>query len=460
VAAESWLWVKITDEVNLMLNKRDDKIYDVAIVGGGIIGAAALFLLSRYTNISKIIILEKEAKPGLINSNSENNSQTLHIGDIETNYSLEKAKRVKIQAAFLEKYLEKFAPKDAFRKMNKMVLAVGREEVRELEKRYEIFKSEYPNLRKIKKEEIGKLEPRLVDGRNPSEPLLALVSQGYAVDFGRIAASFIEESGKSQKAPQIFFETEVKSINPRERFYELSTSKGEFFARTVFVAAGPKSLVFAKKLGYGKEFGILPVAGNFYRVKNALQGKVYMMQIPGMPFAAIHGDPDIKNPEETRFGPTIRVLPLLERHNYKTMKDFLLTSVWSLEGALSLIKITFSPKILRYVVKNIFYDLPFIGKRLFTNWELRKIIPSLKPHEVSLISGVGGIRPQVVNIKEKKLEFGEAEIIGKNIIFSITPSPGASVALGYAKSIVQKIVEFLGQEFYFDEEKFNKDFLV
>jgi malate dehydrogenase (quinone) len=214
-----------------------------------------------------------------------------------------------------------------------MVLAVGREEVRELEKRYEIFKSEYPNLRKIGKEEIGKLEPRLVDGRNPSEPLLALVSQGYAVDFGRIAVSFIEESGKSQKAPQVFFETEVKSINPKERFYELLTSKGELFAKTFFVAAGPKSLVFAKKLGYGKEFGILPVAGNFYRVKNALQSKVYMMQISGMPFAAIHGDPDIKNPEETRFGPTIRVLPLLERHHYKTMKDFLHTSVWSLEGA-------------------------------------------------------------------------------------------------------------------------------
>jgi malate dehydrogenase (quinone) len=299
-----------------------------------------------------------------------------------------------------------------------------------------------------------------VDGRNPSEPLLALVSQGYAVDFGKVAKSFIEEAGISQKAPQVFFETEVKSINSKENFYELLTPKGKFLARVVFVAVGSKSLVFAKKLGYGKEFGILPVAGNFYRVKNALQSKVYMMQIPGMPFAAIHGDPDIKNPEETRFGPTIRVLPLLERHNYKTMKDFLLTSVWSLQGVLSLIKITFSPQILRYVIKNIFYNLPFMGKRLFTKWELRKIIPLLKPQEVSLLSGAGGIRPQVVNVKKKELEFGEAEIIGKNIIFSITPSPGASVALGYAKSIVQKIVEFLGQEFYFDEEKFNKDFLV
>jgi malate dehydrogenase (quinone) len=442
-----------------MLNNSNDRIYDVAIVGGGIVGAATLFLLSRYTNILKIILLEKEAEPGLINSNSENNSQTLHIGDIETNYSLEKAKKVKTQAKFLQKYLEKFAKEDTFRKINKIVLAVGREEVRELEKRYEIFKSEYPDLRKIGKEEIKKIEPKLVEGRNPNEELLALITQGYAVDFGKVTKSFIEKAKKDKNNPEIFFGVNVKSIIPKEDFYSLFTQRGEFLAKTVFVAAGPKSLVFAKKLGYGKEFGILPVAGNFYGAKNILQSKVYMMQIPGMPFAAVHGDPDIKNPKETRFGPTIRVLPLLERHNYKTMKDFLHTSVWSLEGILSLVKIVFNPQILRYVIKNIFYDLPFLGKCFFTKWELNKIIPSLKAEEVLPLSGAGGIRPQVVNVKKKKMEFGEAEIIGKNIIFSITPSPGASVALGYARSIVQKIVKFLGEEFYFDEEKFNQDFL-
>jgi malate dehydrogenase (quinone) len=441
-----------------MFDNNNDKVYDVAIVGGGIVGAATFFLLSRYTNISKIILLEKEAEPGLINSYSENNSQTLHIGDIETNYSLEKAKQIKTQAVFLEKYLEKFAPKDVFRKINKMVLAVGHKEVRELEKRYEIFKSEYPNLKKIGQAEIKKIEPKLVEGRDLREPLLALITQGYAVDFGRVAKSFIEEAKRTQNNFDVFLGTKVKSMDFKKGFYSLFTSKGIFLAKTVFVATGPQSLVFAKKLGYGKELGILPIAGNFYKVKNVLKSKVYMMQIPGMPFAAIHGDPDINSPGETRFGPTIRVLPLLERYNYATIKDFLWTSVWSLEGVWSLIKITFSFQILRYIIKNIFYDLPFIGKIFFTRWELRKIIPSLKPQEVTLITGAGGIRPQVINVKEKKLEFGEAEIIGENIIFSITPSPGASVALGYAKSIVKKIIVFLGNEFYFEEEKFNQDF--
>lgn len=49
-----------------MFDNSDDKIYDVAIVGGGIIGATTLFLLSRYTNISKIILVEREAEQGLL----------------------------------------------------------------------------------------------------------------------------------------------------------------------------------------------------------------------------------------------------------------------------------------------------------------------------------------------------------------------------------------------------------
>jgi malate dehydrogenase (quinone) len=223
------------------------------------------------------------------------------------------------------------------------------------------------------------------------------------------------------------------------------------------VAVGPQSLVFAKKLGYGKEFGILPVAGNFYQAQNILRGKVYMMQIPGMPFAAVHGDPDIKNPNETRFGPTIRVLPLLERHSYKTVKDFLRTSVWNISGVLALLKITFKPTILRYIIKNILYDLPILGKRLFVFWEIKKIIPSIKANEICLLRGRGGIRPQVVNINKKELEFGEAEIIGKNIIFSITPSPGASVSLGYAESVVRRVVSFFDGEICFKEEDFNKE---
>ena len=80
--------------------------YDVLIVGGGVVGTALLYTLSKYTDIKSIALIEKYSDFGLVNSASTKNSQTLHFGDIETNYSFEKAKSVKLYADMVMKYLE------------------------------------------------------------------------------------------------------------------------------------------------------------------------------------------------------------------------------------------------------------------------------------------------------------------------------------------------------------------
>ena len=87
------------------MNELDSK-YDVLIVGGGVVGTALLYTLSKYTDIKNIGLIEKYSDFGLVNSASYNNSQTLHFGDIETNYSIDKAKSVKRMADMVMKYLE------------------------------------------------------------------------------------------------------------------------------------------------------------------------------------------------------------------------------------------------------------------------------------------------------------------------------------------------------------------
>ena len=47
-----------------------------------------------------------------------------------------------------------------------------------------------------------------------------------------------------------------------------------------------------------------------------------MVQHPKLPFAALHGDPDILADGCTRFGPTALVLPKLERYTGGTYLDF------------------------------------------------------------------------------------------------------------------------------------------
>lgn len=67
-----------------------NRIFDVVIVGGGISGCALTYMLSRYSDIKSIAMMEKYGSLAPLNSNARSNSQTLHCGDIETNYKLPK----------------------------------------------------------------------------------------------------------------------------------------------------------------------------------------------------------------------------------------------------------------------------------------------------------------------------------------------------------------------------------
>ena len=437
--------------------------YEVLIVGGGVVGTALLYTLSKYTDIKNICLIEKYSDFGLVNSASYNNSQTLHFGDIETNYSIEKAGSVKRMADMVMKYVEKEKEKDEaeskklFSKFSKMVLAVGKEQVEGLRKRYLPFSELFPKLRMIEKEEIGRIEPRVLEGRDPDQEILALVTEdGYTIDFKKLCHSFVDNALRMNPLLGIHLNTKMLKISKTDDHYSVITSKGEMKASVVVVAAGGHSLMYAKSLGYGRNLSILSMAGSFYTAPKVLNGKVYTIQQPKLPFAAIHGDPEVHSSDVTRFGPTALPIFQLERHNWQSFREYWKTFGLGLSPVISLSKIIFDRVLFAYVFMNFLYELPFFGKRLFIK-EVRKIVPSLKLNELRFARGIGGTRPQIVNNTTRKLELGEAKLSGDNIIFSITPSPGASTCLGNAYTDTSKIIEFLGGRYFFDKEAFEKD---
>jgi Predicted dehydrogenase len=437
--------------------------YDVLIVGGGVVGTALLYTLSKYTDIKSVGLIEKYSDFGLVNSASYNNSQTLHFGDIETNYSIDKARNVKRMADMVMKYLESekdySSGKKLFSKYSKMVLAVGANQVQELKKRYPVFSELFPKLKMIERDEIGKIEPRVLEGRDPGQEILALVTEdGYTVDFKRLCHSFVDNALRKNPELDIHLDTKLIKISKNEDHYTVLTNKGEFKSSVVIIAAGGHSLMIAKSLGYGKNLAILSMAGSFYTTPKVLNGKVYTIQVPKLPFAAIHGDPEVHNEQITRFGPTAKPIFQLERHNMSTFLEYWKTFGLGLSPILSLLKIISDKILLNYILINFLYDLPFIGKRLFIR-EVRKIVPSLKLSELRYAKGIGGTRPQIVNNTTRKLEMGEAKLSGEKIIFNITPSPGASTCLGNAYSDTSLIIEFLDNKYKFNKEAFEKDLM-
>ncbi|MEL7331659.1 MAG: FAD-dependent oxidoreductase, partial [Cyanobacteria bacterium J06560_2] len=403
--------------------------YDVVIVGGGVCGTALLYGLSRYTNVGKVALIEKNSTVAQVNSKHTGNSQTLHFGDIETNYTLEKAEKVNRGASMVKRYLLNNDPEHSiYTKYHKMVLAVGEAQADKLRERYEVFRGLFPDLQLIKRAEIEALEPNVLKGRDAAEETLALFTpEGYTVDYGKLSQSFVEQAlaERTDESVELMMGTKVRSIEAAvdesgdERFVVV-TDKETIEAKTVVVASGAHSLLFAKRMGYGQDYALLSVAGSFYFAPHLLNGKVYTVQLAKLPFAAIHGDPEVHDAQQTRFGPTAKVMPMLERGKYGTIWEYFQTAGLSLDAFRSFFNILSDWTILIYIVMNFIYDIPLVGKWLFIR-KVRRIVPSVQLKDLQFAKGYGGIRPQVVNLKTRQLEMGEAKIVGRSILFNITP---------------------------------------
>ena len=439
--------------------------YDLLIIGAGVSGTALLYLASRYTDIQHIGLLEKYAAPARVNSLSSNNSQTLHCGDIETNYTLEKALKVKRAASMLRNYATAQADHHhIIYKYPKMVLGVGVDECQLLRERFEIFSPHYPNLQLLDKKAIAKIEPAVATGLSGSslreDEIIALGStdEYTAVNFEALSRSFVRQAQMIEnKQVEVHYNETVQHIKVEADHFIIETDGVCYRTQSLVVCAGGHSLKLAHDLGYGFHYSCLPMAGSYYFTPQCLNGKVYTVQNDALPFAAIHGDPDVLVPGETRFGPTALVLPILERYNLKTLPDFLQVLRFDRRVAKVLYDLMKVKDIRNYIFKNFLFEIPVIRKFLFLK-DVRKIIPSLRLRDLRFAHKVGGIRPQLIDKNNLSLLMGEAKIdTGKGAIFNMTPSPGGTSCIENAEIDMRTIVQHLGANI--DEEAFKNDLL-
>ena len=445
-----------------------EKHYDVIIIGGGITGSALAYVLAEFSGIENIALLEKYEGLATLNSKASANSQTIHCGDIETNYDLQKATEVKHKADMIVKYCQKHGYENKFLfQGQKMALGVGESEVELIKDRFEKFKELYPYLQLFGKEALKKIEPKLVfDGRGEerAEDIVAMgVQSGVytTIDYGAMANSFVQNAKNVEgKTCDLYLNTEVQNITKvGDKLYIRTANRLSLSADFVVVDAGAHSLWLAHKMGLGQDLSTICIAGSFYLTKQKLlNGKVYMVQNPKLPFAALHGDPDLLADGCTRFGPTALTMPKLERYKgCRSVPEFFQSLNFDMDVAKVIWQNFGDSEVRDFLIRNIGFEIPILGKKLFVK-NARKIIPSIREEDIYYAKGFGGVRPQVISHSQKKLLLGEARI-GENpgIIFNMTPSPGATSCLGNALRDAKSACEYLGVSF--DDAKFDAEMM-
>lgn len=207
-------------------------MYDVVIIGAGVVGSAVANELMRYDR--KVAVLEKGLD--VCEGTSKANSGIVHAGFDATPGSL-KAK-LNVQGNRIMERLSKELD-FSFRRNGSLVLCFREDEKEKLKQLYEKgIKNGVQELQLLSGEEARRLEPNL------SKLVVAALyapTGGIVCPFGLTIA--LAENAYANGA-KFYFGTEVIGIDKLEDSYRLHTTKGEVECRIVVNAAG----VYADKL--------------------------------------------------------------------------------------------------------------------------------------------------------------------------------------------------------------------
>lgn len=354
---------------------------DFLIIGGGVIGLnIALQIRLRYP-ASKIILLEKEPRCGM--HASGRNSGVLHAGFYYTADSL-KARFTREGNRCLTEYCRERGL--TINCCGKLVVAKNANELTGLE---ELLKRAQRNgvaLYEVTEKEAHEIEPRVKTYTK------ALYSPTTAsVDPGEVMHSLVNDvqaAGVNILTYTAYYTYEAPYV---------VTNKGRIAAGYVINAAGLYADKVAQDFGFSKDYRILPFKGLYLyssEQAGALKTNIYPVPDLNNPFLGVHYTLTVDG--RIKIGPT--AIPAFWREHYQGFDNF------SLRETLEILGREFG-----LFLRNDF------GFRSLALKELQKHFKSkLVTLASALVTGVSerdyqtwgqpGIRAQLINIKERKLQ--------------------------------------------------------
>ena len=389
--------------------------FDIAIVGGGIVGLATAFQLQTNFPDLNIVVFEKEKE--LAFHQTGRNSGVIHSGLYYKSGSFKAINCVKGRKQLIE-----FAQKNNidFDICGKIVVAVNTEESQRLEQlKINGEQNGLEGLKLLNPAEFKEIEPN-------AEGVKALwVPQAGIIDYKEVTNRFAENVKSMNSNSEII--TNCQVLDYKDSL--IKTSKGNFKAKHIIFCGGLFSDRLALKDKVKLDLQIVGFRGDYYSLAESAKSKVNNLIYPvpntEFPFLGVHFTRMTNGDIEC--GPN--AVFTFKREGYS--------------------KTAFS-------IKDTFQALSFSGTRkLFINhWkfglneykrafskslflkELQKMIPSLKLNDIK--KGRSGVRAMALGSDGQVIDDFKIVKNKNNIHVLNAPSPGATACLAIGEQILEE----------------------
>ncbi len=390
--------------------------YDFLIIGSGIVGLTVAFELKQRNPNLSITIIDKESCAGL--HASGRNSGVLHSGVYYSSDSL-KAKVCSLGAKKMTEFAKEYDIN--FSRSGKTIVATKEDDVRILEKLLNNAKENNIRASIIDDKDLHQIEPFAAHSYGAIySPDTAVIDSLAVVNT---LVKLLIEMGVT-----FHWDTELLKLTGNG---EVLTSDGYFSYGYLFNCSGAYADLIAKQFDLAHDYALVPFKGIYWKLRpqaeHLVKANIYPVPDIKLPFLGVHLTKVISG--DVYVGPT--AIPALGRENY---------------GLFSGIKVRESLNVARQLFamylndNNNFRELSHVelGKYRKSNFLKagQQLVPSLKYDDL-IPTKKAGIRPQLINLKKKKLEMDfilEHSARSTHVLNAI--SPAFTSAFAFAAIIV------------------------
>ena len=391
--------------------------YDIAIIGGGIVGlATAMELLNQYPAL-KLVVLEKERE--LAQHQTGHNSNVIHSGIYYAPGSL-KAKACVEGRARLLRFCDEHGI--LYELCGKVIVATREEELPRLEQLYQRgLANGVAGLEMIGPERLREIEPYAVGVKALYSPMTGIVN------FGQVARAYASEV--TSHGGEILTGQEVIAIEQRNGGYRLNTQSDAVEARSVIGCAGLYADRVARLNGMQRTPQIVPFRGDYYILRKErtgmVRGMIYPVPDPRLPFLGVHFTRQMNG--DVWLGPN--AVLAFAREGYRRC-DINIGELWETLRYRGFRKLAF--KYWRVGFEEMYRDFSKAG---FLK-SLQRYLPELRAGD--LLPGPAGVRAQALAADGTLVDDFVVNHRGDTLHVRNAPSPAATSSLAIAELIVEE----------------------